>query len=40
MGVGGHQIWGEAVNFLPETLNRAGEQARKLPEFPIVLSVK
>ena len=28
----------EAVNFLPEISNRAGEQAEKLPEIPIVLS--
>ena len=34
MGVGGRQILG-AVNFLLETLNRTGEQAEKLPEFPI-----
>ena len=29
-----------AVNFLPEMSNRAGEQAEKLPKFPIVLSEK
>ena len=27
-----------AVSFLPEISNRAGEQADKLPELPIVLS--
>ena len=37
MGVGGCQIQG-AVDFLPEISNRAGEQAEKLLEFPIVLS--
>ena len=29
---------GGAVNFLPEISNRAGEQAERLPTFPIVLS--
>ena len=39
MGVEGRQILGGgAENFLPEISNRAGEQAEKLPEFPIVLS--
>ena len=37
MDVGGRQLKG-AVNFLPEISNRAGQQAEKLPEFPIVLS--
>jgi len=38
MGVWRTSNLGGAVNFLPETSNRAGEQAEKLPEFPIVLS--
>ena len=28
------------MSFLPEISNRAGEQAEKLPQFPIVLSEK
>ena len=32
------KLRGGAVNCLPEISNRVGEQAEKLPEFPIVLS--
>ena len=37
MGVGDVKFRG-AVNLLPKISNRAGEQAEKLPDFPIDLS--
>ena len=37
MGIGGHHTLG-GCKFSAEISNRAGEQAERLPEFPIVLS--